>query len=71
MDSESALNSSSPALLTFTWIDYALFSFMFGLSGIIGIYYGCFGNKQATTKDYLHGGKTMKTFPVAISLMAR
>ncbi|KAF2899872.1 hypothetical protein ILUMI_06320 [Ignelater luminosus] len=75
MDSEADLNSTftanaSQALLLFSWVDYALFSLMFGLSGIIGIYYGCFGNKQATTKDYLHGGKTMKTFPVAMSLMA-
>lgn len=61
----------SEVLLSFSWIDYTLFTLMFGLSAIIGVYYGCSGNKQSTTKDYLHGGKTMKTFPVAMSLMAR
>lgn len=57
--------------LTFSWIDYVLFSGMFGLSGLIGIYFGCFGSKQATTKEYLLGGKNMSIFPIAMSLIAR
>ncbi|KAF2898113.1 hypothetical protein ILUMI_08055 [Ignelater luminosus] len=69
MEQNSTVKISN-VLLSFSWIDYTLFTLMFGLSAIIGIYYGCTGNKQATTKDYLHGGKTMKTFPIAMSLMA-
>lgn len=57
--------------VAFTWIDYALFGLMFAISMAIGIYYGCFGNKQSTTKDYLYGGKNMKIIPVAMSMVAR
>lgn len=59
------------ALLTFTWIDYTLFSAMFAISALIGVYFGCFGSKQATTKEYLLGGKSMSIFPIAMSLIAR
>lgn len=56
--------------ILFSWFDYALFLTMMVLSAIIGIYFGFF-QKQDTTKDYLHGGKKMKVFPVAMSLVAR
>ncbi|KAF5302557.1 hypothetical protein FQR65_LT00929 [Abscondita terminalis] len=42
---------------------------MLGVSCIIGIYFGCF-HKQSTTSDYLLGGRKMKVFPVAMSLVA-
>ncbi|XP_069191765.1 sodium-coupled monocarboxylate transporter 1-like [Procambarus clarkii] len=53
----------------FTWIDYTVFGLMLGVSAVIGIFYGCFGKKQ-DTKDFLVAGKSMTTFPVAMSLIA-
>lgn len=58
-------------LLSFSWIDYTLFVLMFGLSIAVGIYYGFCGAQQKTAADYLLGGKQMKIFPVAMSLVAR
>jgi sodium-coupled monocarboxylate transporter 8/12 len=40
-------------------------------SAFIGIYYGCFGSKQATPKEYLLEGKKMKIFPIAVSVTLR
>lgn len=57
--------------LNFSWIDYTLFVLMFCLSLAVGIYYGCCSKQQNTTTDYLLGGKKMKIFPVAMSLVAR
>lgn len=57
--------------LNLSWIDYALFVSMFGLSLAVGIYYGYFSKQQKTAADYLLGGKEMKVFPVAMSLVAR
>ncbi|XP_018332183.1 sodium-coupled monocarboxylate transporter 1-like [Agrilus planipennis] len=56
--------------IQFSWIDYTLFSTMLALSALIGIYFGFFGKKQDTTEEYLLGGKTMKVFPVSMSLIA-
>ncbi|KAK3884534.1 hypothetical protein Pcinc_011207 [Petrolisthes cinctipes] len=39
------------------------------VSAVIGIFYGCFGKKQ-DTKEFLMAGKSMTTFPVAMSLIA-
>lgn len=55
----------------FSWFDYTLFAGMLGISVLIGIYFGFCGNKQNTKEEYLLGGKTMKAFPIAISLVAR
>lgn len=57
--------------IEFSWYDYCLFTLMLGLSVLIGIYFGYFGKKQTTANEYLLGGKTMKVFPVAMSLVAR
>ncbi|KAF2901938.1 hypothetical protein ILUMI_04251 [Ignelater luminosus] len=54
----------------FSWIDFTLFAVMLGLSALIGIYYGFCSSKQDTANEYLLGGKTMKVFPVAMSLIA-
>ncbi|GJQ68456.1 hypothetical protein Trydic_g17034 [Trypoxylus dichotomus] len=54
----------------FSWYDYCLFLVMLGSSVAIGIYFGCFGKKQNSAKEYLLGGKTMKVVPIAISLVA-
>lgn len=55
----------------FTIFDYGLFGLMLALSALIGIYFGFFSNtKQNTTTEYLLGGKKMKFFPIAASLIA-
>ncbi|KAF2892443.1 hypothetical protein ILUMI_13728 [Ignelater luminosus] len=56
--------------ISLSWADYTLFVLMFGLSLAIGIYHGCFSKQQKTATDYLLGGKKMKSFPVAMSLVA-
>lgn len=57
--------------VSFSWYDYILFTLMLLFSAMIGIYFGCFGTKQSTTKEYLMGGKTMGVLPIAVSLVAR
>ncbi|CAF1260374.1 unnamed protein product [Adineta steineri] len=42
------------------WADYAMLIVFLGLSVVIGIWHGCFGSKQTTTKDYLIAGGKMK-----------
>ncbi|KAF5287196.1 hypothetical protein FQA39_LY16015 [Lamprigera yunnana] len=54
----------------FTWIDYLVFVGLLTISLLIGIYYGCFGTKQNTIEEYLHGGRKLKYFPVGMSLVA-
>jgi solute carrier family 5 (sodium-coupled monocarboxylate transporter), member 8/12 len=55
----------------FTSFDYSLFGLMLALSAAIGIYFGFFAKrKQNTTTEYLLGGKKMKFFPIAASLIA-
>lgn len=58
-------------LLQFSWLDYTLFVFMIGVSAAIGVYFGFFGKKQDNAEEYLFGGRTMKIFPIAMSLVAR
>ncbi|PSN54825.1 Sodium-coupled monocarboxylate transporter 1 [Blattella germanica] len=41
---------------------------MLGLSALIGVYFGFCGKKEDTPKEYLMGGKSMSTLPVAVSL---
>lgn len=55
----------------FTPLDYGLFGMMLLLSAVIGVYFGFFAKrKQNTTQEYLLGGKKMKFFPIAASLIA-
>ncbi|PSN54821.1 hypothetical protein C0J52_02922 [Blattella germanica] len=56
--------------LFFDWLDFTLFGLMLGLSTLIGIYFGYWGKKEDSPKEYLHGGKTMSTLPVAVSLVS-
>ncbi|XP_050725454.1 sodium-coupled monocarboxylate transporter 1-like [Eriocheir sinensis] len=53
----------------FQWPDYLVFALMLAVSAVIGIIYGCFGKKQ-DTNEFLMAGKSMTTFPVAMSLIA-
>jgi Na+/proline symporter len=54
--------------------DYLIFLLMLAICALIGIYFGFIENKTKTIgdqDDYLVGGRNMKTFPVAMSLIAR
>lgn len=56
----------------FSTEDYSVFAVMLTVSAAIGVYFGFFqGKKQQTMEDYLLGGRQMKTFPIAVSLIAR
>lgn len=55
----------------FTLVDYSLFGILLAVSAAIGLYFGCFGDQEQTTEEYLQGGHKMKTVPIAISLVAR
>ncbi|KAJ3644450.1 hypothetical protein Zmor_022180 [Zophobas morio] len=41
---------------------------MLAFSTLIGIYFGCFGTKQSTIREYLMGGKNIKVVPIAGSV---
>ncbi|KAL3275706.1 hypothetical protein HHI36_020455 [Cryptolaemus montrouzieri] len=75
MELQNISTTSLPHLLnitrriTFSWYDYLLFTIVLGFSCLIGVYFGCI-KKQNTKKDYLLGGKQMKVWPIAISLVA-
>ncbi|CAL4080275.1 unnamed protein product [Meganyctiphanes norvegica] len=53
----------------FTWADYLVFILMLLLSAAIGVFFGFFSKKQ-DTQEFLMAGKSMGTFPVAMSLIA-
>lgn len=57
--------------LLFSWFDHSLFALMLGVSALIGIYFGFCGKKQDNVAEYILGGKEMRTFPIAMSLVAR
>ncbi|XP_076270720.1 sodium-coupled monocarboxylate transporter 1-like isoform X2 [Rhynchophorus ferrugineus] len=53
----------------FMWPDYVVFLIMLLMCLVIGFYFGCV-RKSVNSQDYLVGGRTMSTFPVAMSLIA-
>ncbi|KAF5277767.1 hypothetical protein FQR65_LT03747 [Abscondita terminalis] len=53
----------------FGWPDYTVFILMLMICVVIGVYFG-FVDSSETAQDYLMGGRTMKTFPIAMSLIA-
>lgn len=55
----------------FSWPDYLVLGLMLVITCSIGTFYGFFGEKQETHSDFLHGGGSMGTFPMAMSLAAR
>lgn len=58
------------SLQNFAWQDYTIFSFMLLICVIIGFYFG-FYKAASSAQDYLVGGRTMQTLPIAMSLIAR
>ena len=60
-----------PVLLHyFSWVDYTVLAAMLIISCLIGTFYGFFSKKQETSQDFLLGGSSMGTFPMAMSLAA-
>lgn len=55
----------------FSWVDYLVLGTMLVVSCGIGIFYGFFGPKHENSEDFLLGGSTMGTFPMAMSLAVR
>lgn len=69
MNSTELNNGSTEPM--FTGLDYCIFAIILSASMAIGIYFGFFSKSLKTAEDYLVGGHKLKTFPVAVSLMAR
>lgn len=70
-ENHEKLSANNQNVNFFTSFDYMLFGIMLALSALIGIYFGFFAKrKQNTTTEYLLGGKKMKFFPIAASLIA-
>ncbi|GLV37860.1 uncharacterized protein CBL_06438 [Carabus blaptoides fortunei] len=67
---EQCINGHSTLKNTFHWEDYAVLTTMLVISCGIGLFYGFIGPKQATSSDFLLGGSSMGTFPMAMSLAA-
>lgn len=55
----------------FGWEDYSVLAVMLIISCGIGVFYGYFSEKPTTGDDFLLGGSSMGTFPMALSLAAR
>lgn len=56
---------------SFSWADYLVLCTMLIVSCGIGVFYGFFAGEQTTSSDFLLGGSSMGTFPMAMSLAAR
>ncbi|XP_054261817.1 sodium-coupled monocarboxylate transporter 2-like isoform X2 [Macrosteles quadrilineatus] len=55
----------------FDWVDYTVFGAMLVLSVLIGVYFAILAkDKQASSAEYLMGGRTMGIFPISMSLIA-
>ncbi|CAG2223180.1 unnamed protein product [Mytilus edulis] len=50
--------------------DYAVFGGMLLVSMGIGIYHACAGGKQKSTKEFLMANQSMRSLPVALSVLA-
>lgn len=76
MSQTSSLNIDDvrTSLMKFSWPDYSVFLLMLATCASIGIYFGFIEKKSKAIgdqDDYLVGGRNMKIFPVAMSLIAR
>lgn len=54
----------------FAWLDYVVLAAMLVVSCCIGSFYALFGSKAETSSDFLLGGSSMGTVPMAMSLAA-
>ncbi|XP_071052703.1 sodium-coupled monocarboxylate transporter 1 [Onthophagus taurus] len=71
-DSKNVVCEDNHEVITnsFSWVDYLVLTAMLVISCGIGVFYGFFGGKQETSSDFLLGGSSMGTFPMAMSLAA-
>ncbi|XP_034257024.1 sodium-coupled monocarboxylate transporter 1-like [Thrips palmi] len=59
------------AALTLGWLDQAVFVLMLAASTLIGVYFAyCAPGGNLSAAEYLVGGRTMGTIPIALSLIA-
>lgn len=81
VDKEINVDDINKSLKRFGFADYAVFVFMLAMCSAVGVYFGCQDHKKhqknklksrrgSDELDYLVGGRNMKTFPVAMSLVA-
>ncbi|KAK7603215.1 hypothetical protein V9T40_003214 [Parthenolecanium corni] len=66
---ESILTSPETVINKFNWIEYSVLSILLGFSVLIGLYYGCVKKNQNTEYEYMWGSKSMKVFPIGLSLI--
>ncbi|CAH2011660.1 unnamed protein product [Acanthoscelides obtectus] len=59
-----------PVKNSFSWEDYSVLAAMLIISCGIGVFYGFCGPKHENSEDFLLGGSSMGTFPMAMSLAA-
>ena len=64
------MESQLSSIATFTYIDYAVFVSMLILSALIGFYYAWAERNKRSVDRILLGGRKLKIFPVAMSIMA-
>ncbi|XP_062621299.1 sodium-coupled monocarboxylate transporter 1-like [Saccostrea cucullata] len=50
--------------------DYIIFGAMLLISAAIGVYYACAGGKQRTNREFLMADRSMRSLPVALSVLA-
>ncbi|CDW53674.1 Sodium-dependent multivitamin transporter [Trichuris trichiura] len=53
----------------FSSVDYAIFVITLAVPAMIGIYYGCVGTGQKTSRDVLLGSSKLGVIPVALALI--
>lgn len=56
--------------ISFGVADYAIFGLMLVISALIGIYYAFKDRYKNSTDEFLLGGRRLKIFPVAMSILA-
>jgi len=57
------------SVVTLSFLDYLILSFLFVFSLAIGVYFA-WKDRKSNTTEFLLGGKKMSTFPVTISLIS-
>ncbi|RZC38845.1 SSF domain containing protein, partial [Asbolus verrucosus] len=70
LKNESCENGHEKMQNSFTWPDYLVLATMLIVSCGIGLFYGFIGSKHTSSDDFLLGGSSMGTFPMAMSLAA-
>ncbi|KAJ1521989.1 hypothetical protein ONE63_002312 [Megalurothrips usitatus] len=60
-----------PAPMQLGWVDQAAFAFMLTASALIGVYFAYFAPvRNQSASEYLVGGRSMGTVPIALSLIS-